>query len=101
MKFRKFGQATLAAVLSLGVAATLSACGAGSTTDTIDYVYVTNSKNNPGQINVYYADGGSGALTQVSGSPYSSGGKNPVALVTSPDFKNLYVVNHDQNTIVQ
>ena len=101
MKFRKFGRATLAAVLSLGVAAALGACGAGTTTDTIDYVFVTNSKSNPGQINVYYADGGSGALTQIPGSPYHSGGSNPVALVTSPNFKNLYVVNHDDNAIVQ
>src|SRR5271168_62984 len=96
MKFRKLGRATLAAVLSLGVAAVLGACGATGTNDTVDYVYVTNTKNSPGQINVYYADGDSGALHQIPDSPYPSGGSNPVALVTSPNFKYLYVVNNGQ-----
>ena len=32
--------------------------------------------------------------------PYGSGGANPVADVASPSGKNLYVVNHDSNTIV-
>ncbi len=101
MKFRKFGRATTAAVLSLGVAAAFTACGRNGTNNTIDYVYVTNSKSNPGQINAYYADSQSGALTQIPDSPYPSGGRNPVGLVTSPNFKNLYVINHDDNTIVQ
>ena len=96
MKFRKLGRATLAAVLSLGVAAVLGACGATGTNDTVDYVYVTNTKNTPGQINVYDADGDSGALHQIPDSPYPSGGSNPVALVTSPNFKYLYVVNNGQ-----
>jgi len=93
MKFSKFGRAMLAAVLSLGVAAALTACGPNGYNNTVDYVYVTNSKNNPGQINVYYTDARSGALTQVTGSPFSSGGADPVGVVTSPGFKFLYVVN--------
>ncbi len=93
MKFSKFGRATLAAVLSLGVAATFTACGPNGYNNTVDYVYVTNSKNSPGQINVYYTDAHSGALTQITGSPFSSGGSNPVGLATSPSFKFLYVVN--------
>jgi 6-phosphogluconolactonase len=100
MKFRKFGQATAAGVVSLGMAVGITACSTG-VENTTDYVYVTNSKNNPGQINAYYADSQSGALTQIPDSPYPSGGRNPVALATSPNFKNLYVVNHDDNTIVQ
>ena len=100
MKFRKFGQATVAAAVSLGMAIGITACSTG-VDNTVDYVYVANSKNNPGQINAYYADSQSGALTQIPDSPYPSGGRNPVALVTSPNFKNLYVVNHDDNTIVQ
>jgi 6-phosphogluconolactonase len=100
MKFSKFGRATLAAVSSLGVAATFTACGPNGYNNTVDYVYVTNSKSNPGQVNVYYADRNSGGLTQISDSPYPSGGRNPVGLVTSPDLKYLYVINHDDNTIV-
>ena len=98
MKFRKFGQVVLASVVSLGMALGMAACGVSNT---IDFVFVTDSKNNPGQINVYYADYLSGALTQIPDSPYPSGGRNPVAEVTSPNGKSLYVVNHDDNTLVQ
>ncbi len=98
MKFRKFGRASLTAVTSLCIAAGISACGISNT---VDYVYVTNSKQNPGQVFAYYADSESGALTNVPDSPYPSGGRNPVAIVTAPNFKNLYVVNHDDNTLVQ
>src|SRR5271170_45114 len=101
MKFSKFGRATLAAVLSLGVAAAFTACGPNGYNNTVDYVYVTNSKPNPGQINVYYADAQSGALTQIKDSPYITQYRNPVGLVTSPNFKNLYVIFHDDNVIVQ
>jgi len=101
MKLSKFGRAALAAVLSLGVAATFTACGPTGTNNTVDYVYVTNSKSNPGQINVYYLDHDSGGLHQIPDSPYPSGGRNPVAVVTAPNYKNLYVINHDDNTIVQ
>jgi 6-phosphogluconolactonase len=101
MKFSKFERATLAAVLSLGVTAAFTACGHTGYNNTVDYVYVTNSKNNPGEINVFYADANSGGLTQISDSPYPTGGRNPVGLVTSPDFKSLYVINHDENTVVE
>ncbi|HZD50577.1 MAG TPA: beta-propeller fold lactonase family protein [Silvibacterium sp.] len=94
MKFRKFGRATLAAVLSLGAAAALIACTGPN--DTVDYVYVTNSKNTPGQVNVYDLHSESGGLAQIADSPYPSGGSNPVALVTSPNFKNLYVINNGE-----
>jgi 6-phosphogluconolactonase len=67
--------------------------------NTIDYVFVANSKNNPGQINVYLVDNKSGVLTEAPGSPYSAG-KNPVSLATSPNQQFLYVLNHDDNTIV-
>src|SRR5580698_9812843 len=85
MKFSKFGRPTLAAVLSLGATAMITACGRTGYNNTVDYVYVTNSKNNPGEINVFYADGDAGSLTQISDSPYPTGGRNPVGLVTSPN----------------
>jgi 6-phosphogluconolactonase len=98
MKFSKFGRPMLAAVFSLGVAAVFTACGYH---DTVDFVFVTNSKSNPGQINVYLARANSGQLIQIADSPYPSGGRNPVGLVTSPNDKYLYVINHDDNTIVE
>ncbi len=98
MKFRKFGQIAMAAAASLGLGLGITACGPSNT---IDFLYVTSSKPNPGQINVYAVDSQSGALIQIQDSPYSSGGRNPVADVTSPNGKNLYVINHDDNTVVE
>jgi 6-phosphogluconolactonase len=40
-------------------------------------------------------------LYQIADSPYPSGGRNPVADVASANGKNLYVINHDDNTIVE
>ena len=98
MKLRKTGQALLAVAVSIGIGLGLTSCGQSNT---IDYLYVTGSKNNPGQISVYRVDQESGALTEIPDSPYPSGGRNPVAEVTSPNGANLYVANHDDNTIVE
>lgn len=97
MKFSKSGQALLAVAVSIGIGLGITSCGESNT---IDYLYVTGSKNNPGQISVYLVDQLSGALTQIKDSPYNSGGRNPVAEITSPNGKNLYVLNHDDNTLV-
>ena len=98
MKFSKSGHALLAAAVSIGIGLGITSCGQSNT---IDYLFVTASKNNPGQVSVYRVDQLSGALTQIPDSPYSSGGRNPVATLASPNGKNLYVVNHDDNTIVE
>ena len=98
MKFSKVGRIALASVVTLGLGFGVTACGPSNT---IDFLYVTSSKQNPGQINVYKVDSQAGALIQITDSPYSSGGRNPVADVTSPNGKNLYVVNHDDNTVVE
>ena len=97
MKFSKFGRIALASVISLGLGFGVIACGPPNT---IDFLYVTSSKQDPGQINAYKVDSQAGALIPIPNSPYGSGGSNPVADVTSPNGKNLYVVNHDSNTIV-
>jgi 6-phosphogluconolactonase len=97
MKLSKFGRITLASVVSLGLGFGVVACGPSNT---IDFIYVTSSKNNPGEINAYKVDSEVGALIPLVGSPSSSGGANPVAAVASANGKNLYVVNHDSNTLV-
>jgi 6-phosphogluconolactonase len=97
MKLSKLGRITLASVVSLGLGFGAVACGPSNT---IDFLYVTSSKNNPGQITVYKVDSDGGPLITL-GEPYSSGGANPVADVTSPNGKNLYVVNHDSNSVVE
>lgn len=90
MKFRKLGQIALAVAASLGV----TACGPPNT---IDFLYVTSSKLN--QVEVFSVDSSSGALLPLVGSPFAAG-KNPVAAAASPNGKNLYVINHDDNTVI-
>jgi 6-phosphogluconolactonase len=103
MKFRKPGQILLAAAVSAIVGLGLTSCGQSNT---IDFLYVTANKNSPttpgnGEINVYYVDQESGAIAQIQDSPYDSGGQNPVAEVASPNGKNLFVVNEDNNSLVE
>jgi 6-phosphogluconolactonase len=103
MKFRKPGQILLATAVSAIVGLGLTSCGQSNT---IDFLYVTANKNSPttpgnGEINVYYVDQESGAIAQIQDSPYDSGGQNPVAEVASPNGKYLFVINEDNNTLVQ
>ena len=98
MKLSKVGRMALASVVTLGLGIGITACGPPNT---IDFLYVTSSnKSSPGQINVYKVDSQAGALIPISASPYSSGGENPVADVTSANGKNLYVINQASNAVV-
>lgn len=98
MKLRNFGTRLLAGASMAGLALMLVSCAASNT---VDFLYVTSNIQSPGQINVYEVDSESGQLRQLADSPYPSGGVNPVAEVTAPNGKNLYVANHDDNTIVR
>jgi 6-phosphogluconolactonase (cycloisomerase 2 family) len=101
MKFNKSGQLLLVSAASLLVAGLVTACG----TLTADFVFVTSSKaagpNNYGEVNVFEVNSESGFMRQIPASPFPSGGRNPVAEAVSADHLNLYVVNQDDNTIVQ
>jgi len=101
MKFNKSGQLALVSAASLLVAALVTACG----TLTVDFVFVTSSKaagpNNYGEVDVFEVNSESGFMRQIPTSPFPSGGRNPVAEAVSSDNTNLYVVNQDDNTIVQ
>ena len=96
MKFSQLGQLALASAVSAALVLGITACGQSNT---IDYVYVTSASSNPGNIYAYYSDGESGALSKLATVP--SGGRNPIAMIASPNGKNLYVLNHDDNTLVQ
>ena len=89
------GLKALAATLALGVG--MTAC---SRDYTEGYLYVTNAKNNPGSITAYAIDYQSGALSQLADSPIPAG-RNPVTLVTAPNGQYLYVLNHDDSTVVE
>jgi 6-phosphogluconolactonase len=99
MKFNKLSQLFLVSIIGLVVATLLTSCAIV----TIDYVFVANSAGSgtgsTGQIQTYNADSETGALRQ--GQPnVSSGGNNPVAMTTTADYANLYVVNKASNNVV-
>jgi len=97
MKFGKVGQVGLVCVLALAIATLFTACNPVN----VGYLFVATNKQTPGQIEVYKIDPVAGYLKTIPTSPFPSGGRNPIAEVVSPDFKNLYVVNEDDNNIVQ
>ena len=102
MKLNKSGQLFAVSVASLLLGGLLTACGA---TNTADYVFVTSTlaagSNNYGQVDVFEINMRSGFMRQIPASPFPSQGRNPVAAVASTDYQNIYVVNKDDNTIVQ
>lgn len=101
MKFNKSSQLLLVTAASLLAAGLVTACA----TATTDYVYVVSSKaagpENYGEIDVFEINEVSGFMRQIPSSPFFSGGRNPVAEAVSSDYLNLYVVNQDDNSIVQ
>jgi 6-phosphogluconolactonase len=101
MKFNKTSQLLLVSAASLLVAGLMTACE----TLTVDFVFVASSKaagpNNYGEIDVLEINSESGFMRHIPTSPFPSGGRNPVAEAVSSDNTNLYVVNQDDNTIVQ
>lgn len=105
MKLSRSSQLLLVAVTSLGAAALITACQQFTQTLTVDFVYVASNRaagpNQNGEINVFEINSESGRMRQIPTSPFPSGGRNPVAEVVSSDYQNLFVVNHDDNTIVQ
>jgi len=101
MKLNKSSQLLLVSAVSLLAAGLITACG----TLTTDFVFVSSSRaagaDNYGEIDVYEINSVSGLMRQIPTSPFPSGGRNPVAEAVSADNGNLYVVNRDDNTIVQ
>jgi 6-phosphogluconolactonase len=101
MTLNRSSQLVLVSAVSLLAAGLLTACG----TLTVDFVYVSSAKaagaNNYGEVDVFEVDSESGKMRKIPASPFPSGGRNPVAEATSPDQADLYVVNEDDNTIVQ
>ena len=101
MRLNRSSQLVLASMVSLTAAGFLTACS----TLTVDFVYVTSARaagaNSYGEIDVYEVNSESGHMRNIPASPFPSGGRNPVAEAVSPDNTNLYVVNEDDNSIVQ
>lgn len=105
MRLKKTSQLMLAAAASLLAAGTLTACNQITGTLTVDFVYVTSAAaagpDSYGEVDVFEINSESGHMRQIPTSPFPSGGRNPVAEAVASDQTNLYVVNQDDNTIVQ
>ncbi len=109
MKFNKtsggLGRLGAVSAASLVIAGLLTACSQLTETLTVDFVYVTSAKaagpDNYGEVDVFEINSQSGHMRQIPSSPFPSGGRNPVSDAVSSDNTNLYVVNRDDNSIVQ
>ncbi len=94
MKFRKLGQVLLAAVVSTGIMFGVTSC---ANDFTVGYVYVTGTQY--GQIGAYREDNNNGVLKGVSGSPFGSGGTNPIRAIITAGARFLYVLNAGTKTV--
>lgn len=105
MKLSRSSQLGLVVAASLGVASLITACQQATQTLTVDFVYIASAKaagaNQYGEIDVYEINSESGRMRAIPTSPFPSGGRDPVAEAVSSDNANLFVVNEDDNNIVQ
>jgi 6-phosphogluconolactonase (cycloisomerase 2 family) len=92
MKFRNFGQASLAILATLAATIGVSACKQNYT---VGYFYVAGVKagTTSGQIGGFKVNSTNGALFTIPGQPFSSGGSNPVRLMVDQTGRYLYVLN--------
>ncbi len=92
MTFRTFGRTLLLLAGSAGLSLGLTSC---TNDHTVGYIYVVGTTNNGqpgGQISEFKEDNNNGVLTPITGSPITSGGLNPVRMVTVQN-RFVYVLN--------
>ena len=87
MKLSRIGRVSMALVVSVAMGLGMTACGGG----TIGFMWVLGTQYN--QIAGFKIDDFTGNLTVPPGSPFGSGGTNPVSLVLKPGGRFLYVIN--------
>ncbi len=92
MKFWKYGRVALALMGSIVLGMSITCCGVY----TSGYMYVTGSQYS--QIGAYKIDHDFGYLTPVTGSPFPSGGGDPVQEVVIPGGRFLAVLNKGAGT---
>lgn len=93
MKLSRIGRVSMALVVSVAMGLGMTACGGG----TIGFMWVLGTQYN--QIAAFKIDDFTGNLTTPPGSPFTSGGANPVALVVKPGGRYLYVINKGEATV--
>ena len=87
MKLSRIGRVSMALVVSVAMGLGMTACGGG----TIGFMWVLGTQYN--QIAAFKVDDFTGNLTVPPGSPFGSGGTNPVSLVVKPGGRFLFVIN--------
>ena len=101
MKFNSISRIGAALALSLAACLGLTAC---SRDYTVGFLYVTSSRGNStnpnGILNEFGIDYQTGSLIRLASSGQDSGGRNPVALAVTSNQKTVFVVNRDDNNIV-
>jgi len=88
MKFKKFGQISLATVVSLVLMFGATSC---MNDYTVAYVFTVGTQYN--QIGSFKESYETGALKSAPGSPFGSGGTNPVRVFVQSGGRYLYVLN--------
>ena len=87
MTLSRIGRISRAFVVSVAVGLGMSACGGG----TIGFMWVPGTQYN--QIAGFKIDDYTGNLTVAVGSPFPSGGSNPVMIAVRIGGNYIYVVN--------
>lgn len=92
MRLSRIGRFGMACVASVALVLGMTACGSY----TIGYMWVAGTQYN--QIYGYKIDNFTGNLTSAVGSPFSSGGTNPVSIVVKSGGRYVYVINKGTQT---
>jgi len=87
MTLSRIGRLSMALVVSVAMGLGMTSCGGG----TVGYLWVLGTQYN--NIAGFKIDDFTGNLTQTVGSPYPSGGTNPVMLALKSGGRYLYVLN--------
>lgn len=92
MKFRNFGQASLAILATLAASLGVTACKQNYT---VGYLYTVGSVTgtHAGEIGAFKINSTNGALFTIPGQPFSSGGSNPIREVVENSGHYVYVLN--------
>jgi 6-phosphogluconolactonase (cycloisomerase 2 family) len=92
MKLSRIGRISMALAVSVAIGLGMTACGGG----TIGFMWVLGTQFN--QIAGFKIDDFTGNLTNTVGSPYGSGGTNPVSIVVKAGGRYVYVINQGNST---
>ena len=92
MTLSRIGRLSLALLVSIAMGLGMTSCGGG----TIGFMWVLGTQSS--QIGAFKIDNYTGNLTGVVGSPFKSGGTNPIMLTLKSGGRYLYVLNAGDST---